>query len=166
MRRSSDSSAIARWRADARSSSSMARVGSGTAVGDRREGLLVRTDPAPVGLAQTGQTQARRDGVEPGRQARRPTEVTKPPVGAEEGFLGRVLGVGAVSQHPERHGEDPVLVGRHQRLEGRRLASAEPVEEVRRGIEPAVIHGRSRSRAEPILVPRSRQETRTHPLPS
>jgi hypothetical protein len=52
-------------------------------------------------------------------------------VGAQERLLRDVLGLGPAAQHPERDAEDPVLVGRHQLLEGARVPGAEPAQQDR-----------------------------------
>jgi hypothetical protein len=54
-------------------------------------------------------------------------------VDAEEDLLRRLLGLGPVAQHPVGDGEDAVLVGRHEVLEGARVARLQPLEHVGRG---------------------------------
>ena len=64
-------------------------------------------------------------------------------MGAEEGLLGHLLGLGGVAEHPHRHPEHAMLVRDHQLLEGGGLAGAQPVQEARRVACLRLSHGKT-----------------------
>src|SRR5580704_10351303 len=78
-------------------------------------------------------------------------------MGAEEGLLGHLLGLGGVAEHPHRHPEYPMLVRDHQLLEGGSLAGAQPVQEARRVACLRLSHGKT--------IPRPRSSRVEMPVP-
>ena len=65
---------------------------------------------------------------------------------AQEGFLGDLLRLGRIAEHPERHAEDPMLVGPDELFERAVVAGPEPVEKTR-GVGMIVsLHGKTIAR--------------------
>ena len=52
-------------------------------------------------------------------------------MGAEEGFLRHLFGLGRAAEHAQGHAEDAVLMGGDELLEGLRVARPQPFEEYR-----------------------------------
>ena len=72
-----------------------------------------------------------RDRVEPGRQLGLAAEARQRAMRAQKGFLGDLLGLGGIAEHPERHAEDAVLIRPDELLERAVVAGPEPIEKPR-----------------------------------
>src|SRR5207247_730544 len=99
------------------------RVGIGTQALER---LLAHARHAALARGEAVQAEPRRDRVEPGRELGLAAEVLHGPMDSQKDLLGDLLGLAPIAQHPERHPEDPVLVGDHQLLEGPWVAPLQP----------------------------------------
>ena len=97
----------------------------------------------PLGGREPVQAERGGDGVEPGRELGVAAELGQAAVGAEEGLLGHLLGLGGVAEHPHRHPEHAMLVRDHQLLEGGGVAGAQPVQEARRVACLRLSHGKT-----------------------
>src|SRR3990172_76925 len=109
--RSSGSSPIARWSAVSSSLRSSSSAGSASPLARRSS---VSSPPPRAGGARVAggkavQAQARGDRVEPRRELRLAPEFVDRAVDPEKHLLGDFLRLGAISEHPERDPEHPVL---------------------------------------------------------
>jgi hypothetical protein len=71
-------------------------------------------------------------------------------MGADEDFLGDVLGLCRVAEHAERDAVDTVLLFADEILEGPPVTRAEPREKLRRVARNRLSHGCRHPRPEPI----------------
>ena len=105
--------------------------------GDGRLPLVARRDGAPPRRgAPAADRLVRYDPQEPRPERLVGPEAAERAVGVNERLLRRVLGLGGIAQHEERHAEGHLLVAAHQRLVGGEIAPC-----------AATISARSSSRA-------------------
>ena len=69
-------------------------------------------------------------------------------MGPQEGFLGDLLRLGGIAEHPERHAEDAVLIRPHELLERAIVAGPEPIEKARGLGLMSSLHGKTIARGQ------------------
>ena len=72
---------------------------------------------------------------------------------AQEGFLGDLLRLGGIAEHPERHAEDAVLIRPDELFERAIVAGPEPIQKAR-GLGIIVsLHGKTIARGQSSRQP-------------